>query len=266
MPRRIEISREELERLYWGEKMSMNQIVKIKNLGYHEKVRRMMIAYKIPRRIRKESQKLCNVAKPFPKSFTKSHESIGFLLGIHHGDGHITKNMLQLQFKIKDMDFMKTFIIHSKKIGFKPSKVIRRKNKNSFLWTTAIYSKRLCQYLKTLKITSLNKKQKINYVNAIFDSDGCVHKKPTITIESTDKKLLLSVQRLLNSEFKIKSKIYSNPLKARKIFGKTYRIHRMYHSLFITKKDNLMKFHHHFHFSIKRKQDRLVAIVESYKK
>lgn len=267
MADRIDISKSELNRLYWKEGLSANEIGRRHN-QHHMYIIRRLDKHCIRKRTRKESQKLCNVPTPLPKLFSINKPEIGWIVGMRDSDGHLSKNQLELS--VKDKDFADKYFNNSKKLGFNITKPVKRPNKNSYLWRTRICSQTLCNTIRNITFKSLNYDQKINYINAFFDAEGCVYFnkskwQKTLSISSGNIEQLIPIQDFLNN-LGIYSKIYRRTVKPSKLVSINHINFKYQYNLSISRKESIIQFSKYFIFSIKRKQIKLNQITKLYSK
>lgn len=239
---KLDIPKKYLYHLYW--KRGLSTMFIAKQFGCCDwTIRFYMKKYNIKRRP-------SNVPKPLPKQFNMNSYAYHYFFGVFMGDGYAGK--YQFVLGITDKDFMDNFIKQAKKLGFNQKMYIVKKKNRKDIFKVIISSKILANELndqvKSFKITK-------GFVEGFIDSEGSVHfnekiKQRWVCIVNTNKKILKQIQSYLLF-FGIKSNIYVNK-------NKCYRIQ-------IGTKQGLINFHKHFNFSIKRKQDRLDAIVKSYK-
>jgi len=255
---RMEITKQELEDMYWGQNLSLNEISKITNINKTKIYRELK-----PIRTISESQ---SRAIPILTQY-----EIGYILGVSWGDGWISgrngKNHF-MYLEAKDMDFIENFWIQSKKLN--PSIITKRKNRSCF--SVHFSHKNFCDYIKSLQPLSLKHESVIGFIEGFIDSEAFVSnmkyydspqgKKPyrKVVIHNTNLSKQTIIQLILK-RFDIDSTIRSRTCKTKFSKFKDFKTY----DLAIENKKSLINFHNNFHFSIKRKQDRLDAIVKSYK-
>lgn len=257
MPARIDIPKEELKKLYWEKGLST------KNIGFSIGLSKGCVLNNMHRQKIKLRNK--NIAKnialksKLPDEFNTNTYSFQYLFGVAYGDGCVSNRRLVMY--VKDLDFIKKFIEHGKKLGFKPT-LLKNRRKNKYpLWGTSIYNKAFIELLKKQKLEITH-----GFINGFIDSEACVvPSSKQMSIYNNDKKILHLISDFLSK------KHMNNHLYVRKarqptsINPKKCNIKKYNYQLTICGKQNLINFHKHFHFSIKRKQDKLDTIVKSYR-
>lgn len=244
MPAKIDIPREELKRLYWKKGMSCSKIGALYN----------QTSSSIEHKLKSKNIKRRNGnTKELPMIIR--NPEFYYLLGTLHGDGSIQKTSFRLQ--VNDKDFAKKTHDSFCSLGIRPTDIIRTSDNR---WLIMFHGKKFIDMLLNSNVPS-NKNSKIEYLNGLFDSEASViwdkYRHKQISFVNTSDKVLKNIKKIL-TEFRIKF-YESKPFKTNK--SKKFARH-----IIIGTQSNVIRFHHHFHFSIKRKQDKLDAIVESYKK
>ena len=250
MPAKIEIPKEELERLYWKEGMSLSKIARKLNAG-RSTLFYMMKKNKIKLRSRVEA-----LHRDF--SFSPSIDDLGYIIGVLHGDGCISKTN-QFSLTVKDLDFLnrtKESLAQFKIFPKTHTQFICEKN----YYGIKFRRNKLIKILSIIKPEDLNNKQRILFLNAMFDSEGCVrdpsnHTTPDIRLAISNQQLIEFISKELNTH-NITHTITIRPPQKR-----GYK--KMFHLRIGA--NNAEKFSKLHKFSIKRKQDRLDDIVRYYK-
>lgn len=194
-----------------------------------------------------------NQAKSLPKQFNPDTYAYQYLLGVLAGDGSICGNRAFV-LGVKDNDFRKKFILLGNYLGFSVKSYKPKTIKTSFgktiQYRACIYILNFCNRLQYDTKNIIVSK---GFLEGFFDSEGTVCMSGTarcVRVTNRNGDILKKIKYFLNKN-NIKPCFFIN--------------HGQY-ILQISDKNSLIKLHRHFHFSIKRKQDRLDAIVKSYKK
>lgn len=253
MQLKYHISKNMLHKLYWQERKSCSQIGK--ELGVHASV---IHDYLISNNILRRSY---SDALRFPIN-RPSVSDLSYILGVLEGDGSINVNGT-LNLQTIDLDFAKNYYNKVRKIA--PSRLVMLKRKTAsgnLVYSVDTHRKVLNDILLALKFEDLSYSGKRQFINGYVDSEGCVSgrlwTKTTcmgcISISSSDLIVLRPISRYLR-KLGIRNSIYS---AIKKSSGKSQ------YSVNIFDKGSIRLFHNCFRFSIKRKQDRLDALVKSY--
>lgn len=191
-------------------------------------------------------------------------KNLSYLFGVMCGDGYIHKNNLNRNYYISlksiDKDFLVKFrkVINSLIEG--SARIWKEKNKSckqGFHWKSEIGNKRLFLKIKDFKrhqsvILSKNKRNKISFLEGLYDSEGCVTDfkfSNRIHFNSTNRKTIHIVKTLLE-EFKLNPHLYVNKNRYPK-----------YYDLYLCTKKEFIKFHRIIHFSIGRKEKRVLKLI-----
>lgn len=189
-----------------------------------------------------------SVPRALPYNLDFNSYAFQYIAGALYGDGCIAKRSLILS--VKDMDFRDFFVKQSLSLGLN---IKAYPINNDGMFSGIIYSKLFVEVMNRY-----NKTPVIDcaFVNGFADAEGSVENSmmKSVRLFNGNEQLLNYICDFLES-LDIHSYILEH--KEKKPYNTTY-------ALVITRKENLVKFHSHFHFSIKRKQDRLDAIVKSY--
>jgi len=197
---------------------------------------------------------------------------LAYILGVIEGDGYCKKVKsprrvsATIILKVKDFDFIQAFADAIRNwSGIEP-----RFGKDKERFFVALYSVDavdIVQKLTLNRITKQEKSIKSNFLRGLFDSDGGVagfnlnrrrQAARWIHFSNSDKKLINIVDVLLKDfgiDCKIRSRVHSG-------FGST----KLQYELFIYRLENFEKFYKHIGFYIKRKNNRLLEIINSYEK
>ncbi len=207
-----------------------------------------------------------------PPKVLKEDENLAYILGTIEGDGYISKNGV-IGLGVIDKDFALVFKKSLKKwSGFiTTSRNYVLKDSGKTIWLVELYSKFVATHLKKYNLNKIKKfiniseKYKKKFLRGIYDSEGCVPKdvKARRIIITNQNKILLQFCKDLLSDLGIKSgKIIINHKKGDMHGYGHYK--KNYYELNICKKENLIKFKDLIKFNIKRKQDNLVKMIDSY--
>lgn len=259
MPARIDIPKEELERLYWKEGLSLNKASSIMQCS-KRCFQQNMARNNLPRRTRITALRRSRKSI-LPQQFKKNSYSYKYLCGISYGDGCLTGRALQLF--AKDNDFVNNFIKQGKALGFKPTILTTKlKRKKSPLFGSQICNKALVDLIRNSKL-----KISTTFINGFIDSEACVsHCKYTrqITIHNTDFKLLSKISEFLTNKF-IENRICTRKnVQPYQINQNHCNIKKYIYYILICGSKNLKSFKNIFKFSIIRKQEKLLSMISSY--
>jgi len=197
-------------------------------------------------------------------------EDLAYIFGVIEGDGYCRKRKNtkrtsgEIILKVKDKDFAEEFANRLKRwSGVNPK--YWEKDGEFF---TALYSVDAVDVIKKIRLRELiisNKKVKSNFLKGMYDSEGGVigtnlnRRKFAcrwIHFSNNNEKLVKTVNRILNDlgiPHKIKSRIHSG-------FGSK----KLQYEVLIFGLENFKKFYKNIGFSIKRKQNKLLEVIESY--
>lgn len=240
---KLSIAKSELEELYWNQNLSISETSK--KIG----LTRMQTYHQM----KKADIKLRNRIKALPKfidpmiTITKEY---AYIMGVIQGDGTISKSY-QFKLEVKDADFAENFIKCLMKIGVKT----KLKKTNPPYLRVQFRRKNLALLLNKSSFRKLTQQQKISFINGIYDSEGSI-RKGSIRLAMSNKTIISDIYQIFKS-------FGMNPkTSTKKGIKEGYKT--MYH-INLHNQKSFVKFHTHFHFSIKRKQDKLDAIVKSYR-
>lgn len=248
----IDIPKEELERLYWKEGLSTLKIADELSVCKRTVINKMNLFG-----IKRRDSSVSHIISLSLSCDINSH-SFAYLLGVYYGDG--SSNDRCFRVAVKDKDFILNVQSHIVSLGFPKYKITKRVNNSSFIWDVNVSRKLFVNLLnKDFDLFSFKKKWISYFLMGMFDSEGCVKKNKCVTLSNNNISLLRECSDLLKI-FNIDSKIGKGYIGS---LG--FKSNNPIYEMYITHRRNLVPFHKYFHFSIKRKQDRLDAIVKSYK-
>lgn len=224
------------------------------------------------RRSEKTKKQMSKVHTKIPTKKLILDENLGYILGTIMGDGNISKNN-QINLGVKDKDFA---LVFKKTLeewsGMKIS--FHFYEKYNDIYKVELGSKYVSKFLKNFdinKIKTSSKKCKKMFLRGMYDSEGCVsfYKYTNgviraISITNNNKQLLQLCKNLLTD-----LDIESNNIRIESKKGDKhgYGYYKKNHYGFtINKKENFIKFKDLVSFSIKRKRNILIKIINSYKK
>lgn len=210
-------------------------------------------------------------------------ESLSYVIGVYCGDGCVSKGVIRLQ--VIDKEFVEEFrrcmlkIISPKLKGVYPIFEVKPKQENRRIqYAVAGCSSTLGNFLKggINKYKECVSKYPAEFLRGLFDSEGCFrHRQHSnrnytswcneITCEMSDRLILEYARELLDS-LGIESRIRKSGEKGRKNYslGCEVTATKPIYKLWISSKDNLIKFKEKVGSSIERKQRTLIEIADSY--
>ena len=190
------------------------------------------------------------------KSYTSLTPEKAYVLGVLCGDAHINKKFIRLEIRY-DKEFIAEFLKCVKEVYGTTYAFKYYTPRNSFVAYVAseIVCNDLLKYGKfgtfewrAPEIISHKSKDIIaGFLKGYFDSEGCVHPYK-IDAASVNLNALKDVQILLE-KLEIKSKIYSG---------------KKYHTIVVSRKENIRKFKEKIGLTIKRKQQRLNEMYQKW--
>ncbi len=147
-----------------------------------------------------------------PKEFT---EDLAYLIGAFHGDGHISKNLRNMDLTEEDLRYHKIIKKLFKKIFNVDGHIAERKDRKNIYYRSTVSSKVVSSFFRLycpiekkkgrLIIPDIIKKNKqllTAYLSGFFDTDGCLSdvkkKKFYFIFSQADKKIVYDVYRSLN--------------------------------------------------------------------
>ena len=214
-----EITREELERMYWREKKSTPQIARERKRD-SKTIWSWMDKFGIPRRSFSEASKLAYTPRFIEINVLPSRDLV-YVLGVIKGDGcvHIKKNsrsgitqLAQIRF-----DFAKTFEGALKNLGFNSNTFIQTRVKTNYSdkpkprFVTYGYSYKFARWYKQLSLGDIEKilSNNLEYIRAFirgfYESEGTngIYLREnnrtswTVNIRGTNGELFDLLERLL---------------------------------------------------------------------
>ena len=170
----------------------------------YSKVRSTMVKYSIPRRD--------NIDLSLNKPLIKPTKALCYILGVLKGDGYCYKNQSNHYIVLENtaMPFILSFKESLHKIGLDASKVYSRKRNynHNEIHKTMVGSKIFFNWYKHLGIKDIiaiisQSKGELDFIRGVYESEGSFFlaggKRPTLTIASTDRKLMLLTKKLVES-------------------------------------------------------------------
>ncbi len=198
----------------------------------------------------------------------KITKNFGYVLGVLYGDGFISDSSIGLN--VKDRDFALNF----KNVFEKEFGKLGKLHIYNGLWRAIFHSKKLVKFFKTLSydiIKESSNEVKCAFLLGMFDSEGSAYFRKDYGI--TDRKLelcntnfdlLLFCWNLLR-ELGIEPRKINKRVRKERIFKeRVLPLTVFYRFTLKENKENFVKFRELIGFSIKRKQDKLNIIINSY--
>jgi len=192
-----------------------------------------------------------------------------FILGSILGDGCITirkrdnRTMGQIELVTKDKDYAINFRDSLEEWSQTKCKLIFYRN----VWHVWSYSLSIARCLRDFNPTnllSLDDRIKSSFLRGIFDAEGSVDvQSKKIIFANKSAKIINLVNNILES-LKIEPKVYVRNSKIRFIDNRKL-LPSSYFVIQIGSKEKLKLFYESIGFSIKRKQERLKVLMNSYK-
>lgn len=155
------------------------------------------------------------------KNLTK--KELGYLFGLFKGDGYSIHDKKSRHYHVefylnskKDKDISAFLVNLLKKLTLNPNEY---NDKRYNCKRVRVYSKKLFNFIrKKLDITKKSNDFKLGFVSGLIDADGYVnHKKSTIMIVNTNKKLLQDCKEALDSLSVKSSLVKRKPCKKDKL-------------------------------------------------
>jgi hypothetical protein len=206
--------------------------------------------------------------KPILQSAYKMSPELAYVLGVMLGDGTKTKHHIFLN--VIDKDFALNFKEKLENWSGIKAKIHEREPKGnrkrlyclyfSSIKAIAILNSlirqrkdiRIFMKFPRIDILKLPYKCQIAFLEGLYDSEGYVSiSNYNIEFVNKNKQLIFLIKRVLK--------------KLRIISSKSYISQTGISSFKIHQKENILKFHKHIHFSIKRKQENLNLLVNIYR-
>jgi len=184
--------------------------------------------------------------------------SLGYLIGVIFGDGHINLSQNRIIITTADIDWIGTLITIINEICPQISTVgIQSYEYWGKAVQVGIYSKKLCKVLKPFKLEPhrynippfLNTPESLaGLVAGLIDTDGCIQiHRQNINIELTSKYVenLIPIEKILKNIFEINSKIYSPPSRESSVlriagYANLFRFEQKI-GLIMTRRQNLLQ-------------------------
>jgi intein-encoded DNA endonuclease-like protein len=192
-----------------------------------------------------------------------------FILGSVLGDGCVTirkrdnRTMGQIELVTKDKDYAINFKNSLEKWSNTKCKLIFYRN----VWHVWSYLLSIARCLRDFDLSNLfglDDNIKSSFLRGIFDAEGSVDvQSKKIVFANKSVKIIKMVSNILES-FKIEPKVYIRNSKIRFIDNRKL-LPSSYFVIQISSKENLKLFYESIGFSIKRKQERLENLINSYK-
>lgn len=234
------ISKEELNRLYWVDELSLPQIAEHFDTNVNLIWRRMK-RFKIPRRSRGEGRRI--KIKIFPSP------SLSYVLGALVGDGYSCRKLHCVAISVKDYDFIEAFNIElCKVLKKKLFKIIPTRGRYQIATKLRAFTDWYIN-LNTDDLLKIALKYPADFVRGFGDAEAGSRIRSRgnsrlieITFSNTNRDLLVAVQIGLGVL----------GIKPSKIWETTYR-GKPYFAFSIGSKENVKKYFEKVSFNIKRK-------------
>lgn len=200
------------------------------------------------------------------------NRDLAYIIGVIEGDGHCRKRETkertsgEIILKVKDLDFAKEFENRLRNwAGAQPKFWERNGFFNAGLYS--IDAVNVIQNIDLEKILDSDKRIKANFLRGMYDSEGGVtganlNKRKVacrwIHFSNNNKTIIKIVSKLLNDfgiSHKIRTRIHSG-----------FKSKKLQYEILIFGQENLKRFYKNIGFSIKRKMDKLLKIINSYGK
>lgn len=206
------------------------------------------------------------------KKATFLSKELAYILGVIYGDGHVRdgKNYKrgsgQILLKVRDKDFALEFQkILKKWSNFDVKFFLDKRN----FYNSVLYSTDAALFLMNFDLDRISKASNVIqgfFLKGLFDSEGSIAgsnlDQPQIATRyvgfyNNNKKIVDLVSRLLkciNIKHSVRSRVHSG-------FGSK----KIQYELYISGSQNMYSFYKNIGFSIKRKQEKLKKVLNSYK-
>jgi hypothetical protein len=249
---------------YWKRNLSLSETAKEFNVAKRT-VAKFMISNNIPRRNRIPALIYSQCKRRKQLKFKPENTNLGYVYGVMKGDGSLEKRSVSLA--VKDKDFILRFKNKFEKLGFKKFYIKKRKDN---LLLIKIHSINLVEFLETFDFDRLSRKQKIEFINGFYDSEGNVFCKKykcyrgvyrRISCYNKNKNVLIKIQIFLNG-LGIKSYLSSRFMKGGHSVRPKYRKSYMLYQLAIYNKNSLKIFARKFKL-FGRKQKAMEGLNDS---
>lgn len=200
----MQITKEELYRLYWEEGKSLCQIAKQFGIKRPETIRQLMIKYGISRRPLFVSNPNLN---PSP--------ALAYVIGVYFGDGSILKSKFSKTFRLecRNKEFVESLGKALKSINIKPkiwkhTRFMKKTHDYRTYWLCDGYSIKLCNFLESLTVSNLKKfirekEEKKEFVRGFYESEGSFYASRKhgyrLKISNTSKEILEFIKECCES-------------------------------------------------------------------
>lgn len=192
---------------------------------------------------------ISNNMKQLHKNFYSINKEFAYIIGVLHGDGNIMSN--KIRFGVTDKNFIQKIKKYLEQISKEKIKIKKIKNngfKNSSPIYIIVFNSILLKNLIEKQYRNIEKQDDniiISFLEGCYDSEGCVDKeRPRIRLAVINYIYAKKISDCLN-KIKIKHTFNKN---------KKYYWIRIYYP-------NINKFHQQIHFSIKKRENRLITLV-----
>jgi len=204
----------------------------------------------------------------FSKDYDVLNKNLAYVLGVVLGDGWVGERKIRLNCKDKDfaLEFKKQLKNWSN-LNISSYIYFKKGDKQRFYFTICLYSLQASKFIKSFidgrlnEILTTNKEIQVSFLKGLYDSEGgvCSSKatsffKTSISFTNTNLELIKLVSLLL---FKLgfkNPKIYTS----KKLYGNQKKI---VHYIYLRRFYDKLLFYQDIGFSIKRKQDKLVEVL-----
>lgn len=256
--------KEQLEHMYINKNLSSGQIAKRYNMT-REGILYWLHKFKIPKRKNTWVKSTKRYRHRIPNSSKKLTTKKAYILGVLFGDGYINKKRVTISLSVIDKDFALAFKnslieVYGKISSFK---LVQKKNTQKPQYLVELYSTEVVEdllrygefYGKIWEVPkeilgNPNKKIIGMFLRGLFDSEGSVYigKRGGYSVEFAcrNKKAIKGIEYLLK-KLKIKGFLRENGLR-------------------IFTKEDITIFKENVGFSIKRKQEKLIKLLNRYVK
>ena len=261
---KLRISREELEKLYWIDGLTLSEIAKIYRVGI-KSVYTRMAHYRIPRRDTK-FQKGCKVktSRNTPRKLSSGYEKLtsklAYILGVIYGDGYLlndSSNHGVVGLAVKDEDFALMFKEYIERWSGLTA-TLKRKGR---LYRVELYSVEAYNFLKNFELDRLliaPKKIQCAFLKGFYDSEGSVwienrgKGRPRIRIACYNtNRTLVDLIKCLLTQLDIHHRLRIKPN------NQTFKNAKLLYEIIIDRRSSVKKFRGFIGFSIKRKRSKL---------
>jgi len=197
---------------------------------------------------------------------------LAYIMGVIEGDGHCRKRKTEertsgeIILKVKDLDFAKEFESRLRNwSGIQPK--FWERNGFFHVGLYSIDAVDIIQNIDLKKVVNLNKRIKANFLRGMYDSEGGVlgvnlNKRKFVCrwihFSNNNEKIIATVSKLLKDfgiNHKIRSRIHSG-----------FKSKKLQYEILIFGQENLKRFYKNIGFSIKRKINKLLKVINSYGK